>query len=189
MKLQLLLRFQMLELLPGLLIELGALAGLCADVQQADSRILDAQHQFGIVGAHHGELYQLFHGAFAVGTSVDQYGPPPARGQAGSHGGPLDASDTPHQQGGSAEQSAGASGGDKGVPAAGLQQLQTDGHGGIRLFPPDDGWIVAVVHHFGAVDDLHPGGQLIIAILFHHMADGCFVSGEQHFYAEFLRRL
>ena len=57
------------------------------------------------------------------------------------------------------------------------------------FFPPDDGWIVAVVHHFGAVDDLHPGGQLIIAILFHHMADGCFVSGEQHFYAEFLRRL
>ena len=70
---------------PGLLDASSVPCGILrADVQQADSRILDAQHQFGIVGAHHGELYQLFHGAFAVGAGVDQYGPPPARGQAGT---------------------------------------------------------------------------------------------------------
>ena len=55
----------------GLLLKAGALGGFRADVQQADLGFGPPQDLLGVVGAHEGELKQVFGGAFGGRAAVD----------------------------------------------------------------------------------------------------------------------
>ena len=150
----------------------GALGGLGPDVQQAHLGLRAAQHMLGVVGAHVGKLEQVLRGTLGVGPAVDEDGPAVPGGHHGSQGGPADAPDALDHQGGPGEQGPGGAGGDKGVPLPAFQQVQSHGEGGVLLLPEGGGGVVAHLHHLAGVGDLHPGGQVLDAVVLQHLQNG-----------------
>ena len=153
-------------------LQTGALRGLHPDVQQTHPWLRAAQDVLGVVGAHIGKLQQILRGTLGVGPAVDKHCAAVACGHHGGQGGPADAPDALDHQGGPGQQGTGGPGGDKGVPLPAFQQVQAHGEGGVLLLPEGGGRVVAHLHHLAGVGDLHPGGQLLDAVVLQDLQDG-----------------
>ena len=162
----------------GLLLEIGALAVLGADVQQSHTGPLYPKHPVGVVAAQIGELYQIFRGTLGVGAAVDEYRLTGGGGNYRGHGRPTDAPDALDDEGSAGEQSAGAAGGDHGVGPAVPQHGQSHAHGGVLLPAEHRGGVVAHLHRLSGVDDLHALGQRLFAAGLQRLQNSGGVAGE-----------
>ena len=155
----------------GLPLQVGALGGLRADVQQAHLGLGALEHPLGVVGAHKGKLEQVLRGTLGGGAAVDEHRPAGAGGHHGSQGGPADAPHPLDHQGGGGEQGAGAAGGHKGVAVPVFQHIKAHGKGGVLLLPEGGGGVVAHLHHLAGVGNLQAGGQLVDAVVLQDLED------------------
>ena len=169
----------------GSLLELHALAGLGADVQQAHPGVLDAQKPPGVVSAHKGELEQVLRGALGGGPAVNEDHIPPGIGHHRGQGRPADAPDAFDEQGGRRQQGSGGTGGDESLPPALLEQAQAHGHGGVWLVLKGPGGVVLHLNDLAGGGDLHPRGRGGVAQLGQAGPDLRRPAGEQNLHAQF----
>ena len=109
-------------------------------------------------------MQQKFRGTLGVGTAVyDHRIAALFIGHGRPHGGPANALDALYKQGGPGKQSAGGTGGHKGIPLPLGQHPQTDHHG--RVLPLVDhlAGVVVHIHHVLRPGDLHALGQIVAA--------------------------
>ena len=71
-------------------VEIGSLAVLAADVDQADPRLFDAQHVSGVDGPHHRVLIQVLGPGRRIGADVHQHRRAAEIGKRDRDAGPLD---------------------------------------------------------------------------------------------------
>ena len=132
-----------------------ALGRLGTDVQQAHPGLLHPHEPLGVKIAQIRKLQQIFRRTVGVGAAVAEQGAARSGGEYRPHGRPANAPDPLHQQGGPRQQRAGGTGGDEGVSLPVFQHGQAHGQGGILFALEGSGGIVAHIHHFRSVHDLH----------------------------------
>ena len=161
----------------GLQAEGIALGLLGADVEKAHSGVLNTQNALGVEAAKIGELQQVLRGALGVGAAVAQNGPAAEHRDHRAHGGPAQAPDPLDHQSRAGKQRAGGAGGDESVALALLEKVQAHREGGILLHLEGGGGVVADLHHFAGVPDLHALGESGLSAGLHALED---VRGAAH---------
>ena len=172
----------------GLPLEVGALGGLGANVEQAHLGLGALEHPLGVIGAHKGELEQILRRTLRRGAAVDEHRAAAAGRHHRGHGRPADAPDALDHQRGRRQQRPRAARGDKGRPVPVLQQVQAHGQGGVLLLLKGGGRVVAHLHHLGGVDNLQPRGQFADAVLLEHLEDVLPPAHQNDFHAQLPHR-
>ena len=140
----------------GLPLEVGALGGLGANVEQAHLGLRALEHPLGVIGAHKGELEQILRRTLRRGAAVDEHRAAAAGRHHRGHGRPADAPDALDHQRGRRQQRPRAARGDKGRPVPVLQQVQAHGQGGVLLLLKGGGRQFADVVLLEHLEDVLP---------------------------------